>query len=88
MHQEYVHAVRASADAVHTYLMYVQTVVDTYLFCNTAVHFFQHTSMYVRVSAVQFVRMSLRSTYWTAVGIVRVRTVGTVAATVGTFIPQ
>ena len=44
--------------------------------------------MYVRTSEVQFVRMSVRGTYWTAVGIVRARTVGTVVGRVGTYIHQ
>ena len=61
--------------------------VGTYLFCIT---FFSSIYIYinVRTSAVKFVRMSVRTTYWTAVGIVRARAVGTVVGTVGTYIHQ
>ena len=40
--------------------------------------------MYVRTSAVRIVRMSVRSTYWTAVGIARMRTGATVVGSVDT----
>ena len=40
--------------------------------------------VYVRTSAVQYVRISVRTTYCTAVGIARARAVGTVVGTVGT----
>ena len=60
--------------------------VGTYLFCS--ITFFFNIYIYVRTSAVQFARMSVRSTYWTAVGIVRARAVGSVGGTVGMYMHQ
>ena len=51
--------------------------------------FFQYVN--VPTSALRFVRVAVGRTYCTAVGIVRVRTVGTVGTvvgTVGTYIQQ
>ena len=48
--------------------------------------FFQYVN--VPTSAVQIVGVTVGSSYCTAVGIVRVRTVGTVVGTVGTYIQQ
>ena len=49
--------------------------------------FFQYICViyvYVRTSAVQYLRTAVRSAYYTAVGMVRARAVGTVVGTVGT----